>query len=447
MPTKLETVTRTGIEILKAGTWKSANAGSVTFTERDLDDMADAYRRTAQEFRTPVKLGHEMRQAVFGDLAGQLGDGEPAFGWIENIRRKGDRLLADFTDLPAKLAQMIEAKAWRHRSPEIHFGYEIGGRKYRRVVTAVSLLGAVPPAIEGMADLYSHEAGGEWYAVVFAGDTVPATELEGILADLRKLRGRWEVLSKSRRGVRRMRSLFDAFEADLSRVARANLAKGDDMTVNELAALLGLDDDAESAEVVVALAKGDKIDEVVKLAEGLEFGNADQFVAWLAGKLDVSPSDLGAIAGAVADAMGLGDAPAEEPTEDEGEVPMSKDKQVPDVAALSKQIDEASAERATLLKQVAGLEHDKAVSVATIAVDSLMTDGKAAPAERDTLVKLALADPVAFAEYAKARPTIVKLAGEKGTSKPETELSAADIEVARDMGTDLDELRKFKAAQ
>jgi len=218
--------------------------------------VGDSIQGAADLFRAPVKLGHEMLQSVFGDLADDLGDGEPAFGWIANVRREGGRLLADFTDVPAKLAQYLKVRAWRTRSPEVHFNYEVAGEKYRRMLTAVSLLGAVPPAIEGMADLYRKD-GDEAYQVLFAaGDD--ASELDAILADLRSLRDRWEKLAFNRRGVRRMRRLFEAFEADLGRVARANLAKDDDMGLTELRAALGLDDDADDESIVVALSKADE---------------------------------------------------------------------------------------------------------------------------------------------------------------------------------------------
>ncbi len=140
---ELQTETVEDVEIARVGVWQSSNAGAVPITEQDLDDMVAAYKATADEYPVPLKIGHTMRQQVFGDLAQELGDGEPAFGWVAALRREGDRLLATFTDVPAKLVEFMKAKSWRNRSPEVRFNATVGNRRYPRMLQAVALLGAL----------------------------------------------------------------------------------------------------------------------------------------------------------------------------------------------------------------------------------------------------------------------------------------------------------------
>jgi hypothetical protein len=109
------------------------------------------------------------------------------------------------------------------------------------------------------------------------------------------------------------------------------------------------------------------------------------------------------------------------------------------VVALEEERDDA-------LARIAKLEGRIARDDAARDVDALMRAGKAVPAQRDTLIALRLATPGGFAEFAKSAPTVVVL-GESGTSAGEEVLTPEEIAVARDMGTDLDELRRWKAGQ
>jgi len=110
-----------------------------------------------------------------------------------------------------------------------------------------------------------------------------------------------------------------------------------------------------------------------------------------------------------------------------------------------------SAERAGLLKRVAGLEREAALTEAKAKVDALMEAGKAVPAQRDTLVKLALADPKAFAEYTEATPELVKLAAEKGSSKAsaldEVPLTDEDERRIRESGLNREAYIRTRAEQ
>lgn len=122
------------VEIFRTGKWK----GDI-FTTKDLDDIVEAFARVG--FRPPIKLGHAEKS------------GDPAFGWVASIKRLGDRLVADFVDLPKEVFQAIKQKRFNAVSSEIFFNLERGGQKFRRALKAVALLGAEIPAVAGLKPL------------------------------------------------------------------------------------------------------------------------------------------------------------------------------------------------------------------------------------------------------------------------------------------------------
>lgn len=133
-----------GVELARPGTFVLAS-GKTTFTEEMLADAADFYAATGRG-AIPVGLGH-MDQRF---------DGDPAFGWVENIRyhtdARGPVLLGDLVDMPAWLAAEAP-KRWRNRSIEAFSNVEFGGRTYAMALTRLALLGATPPGIPSISSL------------------------------------------------------------------------------------------------------------------------------------------------------------------------------------------------------------------------------------------------------------------------------------------------------
>jgi len=436
---ELRTETIDDVEVMRVGVWRSANAGDVPITEGDLDAMVKAFKATRGEVQVPVKIGHEMRQAVFGDLADEVVDGEPAFGWVDSLHRDGERLVATLSDVPAKLAAFMRVKAWRNRSAEVRFDAVVNGKRWPRMLQAIALLGAIPPAVKGLADLYMTD-GGECMQITLA-EGMDEADFDGIIAKLDALRDQWEAAISGRRGAPQTRHLFEAFKSDLRRAARlvAKMAEGDDMAT--LTEALGLPDDSTRADVVATLAEGkaETIAAVVKMAGDITFANAAEFVAWLAGKLDISPSDLSAIAGAVQEALGLETASPDGIEEPPAEPVMSE-----------AQMSDGEAKMAA---QLAELQGWKSRTEATRDVDAMIAAGKAVPAQRETLISIRLGSPAQFAEFVKSAPVVVHL-GETGTSTSEAEVLteseiAAHIEgaKARNQAPDLDGLRAWKRSQ
>jgi hypothetical protein len=142
------TVTIPDVELVRVGNWASALSGRVPITGDDLDAMVAAASDPEVD-HAPLRIGHVDPRF----------DGEPALGWLSNVRRVGDSLVADLTDVPAKLAATIRS-AFRRRSAEIAWGVKTpAGRTYRAALSGLALLGVTPPAVKGLADVTSRYSG------------------------------------------------------------------------------------------------------------------------------------------------------------------------------------------------------------------------------------------------------------------------------------------------
>lgn len=137
----------TGVELARPGTWHLAS-GKRTFTAENLKDAADFFQASGQE-RIPLGFGHH--DARF--------DGEPAFGWVANVRytedAKGPVLLGDLVDMDEWLAAAAPSR-WPNRSIEGFANLDWNGRTYSLALTRLALLGSTPPAmptLRSLADL------------------------------------------------------------------------------------------------------------------------------------------------------------------------------------------------------------------------------------------------------------------------------------------------------
>lgn len=128
-------------EIFAAGKWSGDQ-----YTINDLDEIVRSFH--ALKFNVPLKLGHDEAQKWFGQK-----DGAPALGWVDNLRRVANKLVADFVNVPDALAKMIANKNYRSKSAEVYWNLENDGQKWPRALKAVSLLGADMPAVTTLNEL------------------------------------------------------------------------------------------------------------------------------------------------------------------------------------------------------------------------------------------------------------------------------------------------------
>ena len=139
------------LEIFGTGTHR-ASTGPITVTEEDLDQIVEAFDalQGTNIVKPHLKLGHTDTQKFFGQK-----DGVPSLGWIERVWREGQKLLADITDVPDALLDMIKSRRFHNVSAEVYIDAPIEheGKKFNRVLKAVSLLGIEMPAVKDLAGL------------------------------------------------------------------------------------------------------------------------------------------------------------------------------------------------------------------------------------------------------------------------------------------------------
>ncbi|MDR5711411.1 phage protease [Nesterenkonia flava] len=153
----MDHVTIANVELLKTGTWQ-ASTGEVTITRDDLQNIVTAFEARTLPLAV-IKIGHTDPRFENPDW-----DGEPAYGQVDNLRivdtETGSTLVGDYINVPAELAQKLPS-AYPQRSVEIDWQVELRNEKdevvesYPVVMTAVSLLGATPPAVKGLADVHA----------------------------------------------------------------------------------------------------------------------------------------------------------------------------------------------------------------------------------------------------------------------------------------------------
>jgi hypothetical protein len=132
------------VPIFESGKWNGDR-----YTENDLDDMVKSFEEIGGKIKPFVKLGHNAEQPLLQK------DGLPAAGWIDRVYRIGKVLYADIKDIPQKIYELIQKKAYKRISSEIYWGLKDEGKTYRRVLKAVALLGADTPAVTSLDDVIS----------------------------------------------------------------------------------------------------------------------------------------------------------------------------------------------------------------------------------------------------------------------------------------------------
>jgi hypothetical protein len=140
-----ETVDIKGVEIFSGNTTLDGRK----CTDKELEGIVAAFNETADVIKPYLKLGHDDKQ----NLAQK--SGMPALGWVQNLRKKGRKIVADFMKVPKKVYELIKSGAYRRVSCEIFRNVFVDSKKkrYNRLLKAVSLLGADTPACENLDDI------------------------------------------------------------------------------------------------------------------------------------------------------------------------------------------------------------------------------------------------------------------------------------------------------
>lgn len=157
-----------GVEIFAVGTWNGEK-----YTLRDLQDIVDAYDKVG--FKPPLKAGHDEKS------------GEPALGWIQNLRIVGNKLVADFKDISQKVYETIKGRGWDTVSAEIFWNLDRNGKVFRRVLKAVALLGIEIPAVADLKPLRDVAFSGENATVKYHDLNKEESEMDEKLKELTAL--------------------------------------------------------------------------------------------------------------------------------------------------------------------------------------------------------------------------------------------------------------------
>lgn len=136
-------VTIPDVELARVGHF-ALSTGPTTFTNEHLSSMVAA-SLDPDTWDAPVHVGHDDDREGMGHR-----DGDPALGWVENLRVVGDRLRGDLVNVPAALASIIPT-AYPQRSVEVAFGLRTpNGRRYPAALIGLALLGRQLPGMPGL---------------------------------------------------------------------------------------------------------------------------------------------------------------------------------------------------------------------------------------------------------------------------------------------------------
>lgn len=232
---KVETYNIPGVEIFAAGTYHG-----MAWPRADLEQIHKNFGALGDKIKVPLKLGHTNR--VIEDSED---DSPPAVGWVSALRIDGDKLVADFSDVPKVVRDLINKRAYRRVSPEIYVNYVDGqGAIFGKTLKAVSLLGAAMPEIKTLQDitlLYREAPLGHQGSIVRldydltasngGAEEVDTKELEKIQKELADERAKREAAEK-----RAVALIEQAREQDIAHFVAGQIAKGVLVPAQETAA-------------------------------------------------------------------------------------------------------------------------------------------------------------------------------------------------------------------
>ena len=153
---ELETVDLDGVEIFSTGVWqgKGSADGGDKITKDTLDGWVDTFNKVGSQVKPRLRLTHNKDDSASVTKMASL-------GWVKNLRRKGNSLVADIKSVPKKVSQLIDAKAFGRFSPGVWTKMNINGEVHENVFEHLALLGSELPAnmsLDGfITDMYEIE--------------------------------------------------------------------------------------------------------------------------------------------------------------------------------------------------------------------------------------------------------------------------------------------------
>ncbi len=117
-------------EIFRTGLHTDSKGQQKDWTEEDLNRIAAKYNEQ-KEHEAPLVIGHPEIN-------------HPAYGWVENLKVEGGKLLAKAAQIVPEFAEAIKTGLFKKRSISLYPDL---------LLRHVGFLGAVPPAVKGLKDI------------------------------------------------------------------------------------------------------------------------------------------------------------------------------------------------------------------------------------------------------------------------------------------------------
>ncbi|WP_427833166.1 peptidase [Actinobacillus pleuropneumoniae] len=193
----------TKMPIMKLGTHTAMDGRAISFTTDMLNDIAGSYDPQLSE--SPIVIGHPTLTA-------------PAYGWVKQTSVEDGTLYAHVGQVDAAFAEAVNEGRYKKRSASIFLpdtpGNPKPGHYYLR---HIGFLGAVPPAVKGLADVnFAQNVEGENAFVDFAFDELSeknnSTDIKENIMDKTKEQ---EAAEKQAQEIAKREADFAAREAAL----------------------------------------------------------------------------------------------------------------------------------------------------------------------------------------------------------------------------------------
>lgn len=143
-------------EIFRTGKHIASNGQEVNVTEKDLDEIVSNFSDKNPD--VPIVIGHPKTN-------------NPAYGWVDKLKREGDKLYACYKDVASEFEEWVKDGRYKTRSISLK----------DNVLRHIGWLGAKPPAIKGL-EAYQFEE--DENALSFSED-FKFTTIAQVLSNLR----------------------------------------------------------------------------------------------------------------------------------------------------------------------------------------------------------------------------------------------------------------------
>lgn len=153
------------IEVFRAGNQTSSSGYTKEWTKADLETIVKNY--DSKNHEAPLVIGHPK-------------DNDPAYGWVESLKTDGKILYAKFKQVVPEFVEAVKKGLFKKRSISLY-----GDLTLRHI----GFLGAVPPAVKGLADIKFNSEQEGLITIEFEeekGDNSMTVELKKQIEDLQK---------------------------------------------------------------------------------------------------------------------------------------------------------------------------------------------------------------------------------------------------------------------